>query len=146
MREGVSGIEPLAQKVHPTSTELSPSEWFLNDKVALQDYDDRIIKYGAQLEQHLATNKGQPVHVNDWFYWFSFDVMGDLTLAKSFNMLIDERWHYAILMMRNFMYLLGPFSPIPWLARLGFGIPGAAQGWKKWVAWCTHRMAERVLV
>ncbi|KAM0798207.1 cytochrome P450 [Usnea florida] len=112
---------------------------------SLQDYDARIIKYGSQLEQHLARTSGQPVHVNDWFYWFSFDVMGDLALAKSFDMLIDEKWHYAILMMRDFMWLLGPFSPIPWLARLGFGIPGVAHGWKSWIVWCKQRMSERIL-
>ena len=50
--------------------------------------------------------------------------MGDLTLTKSFDMFTDEKWHYAILMMRDFMWLLGPFSPVPWLAHLGFGIRG----------------------
>ena len=72
--------------------------------------------------------------------------MGDLTLAKLFNMLSDENWHYAILMMRDFMWLLGPFSPIPWLARLGFGIPGVARGWKRWLLWCEERMTERIEV
>ncbi len=72
--------------------------------------------------------------------------MGDLTLAKPFNMLVDERWHYAITMMRDFMWLLGPFSPAPWLARLGFGIPGLASRWKNWVAWCKQRMSERIKV
>ena len=89
---------------------------------------------------------GQPVHVNDWFYWFSFDVMGDLAFAKSFDMLVDERWHHAILMMRDFMWLLGPFSPVPWLALVGFGIPGIARDWKKWIGWCQELMVERIEV
>ena len=72
--------------------------------------------------------------------------MGDLTLAKSFGMLVDERFHYAVLMMRDFMWLLGPFSPTPWLCRLGFGIPGVARGWNKWLDWCEHRMSERIVV
>lgn len=112
---------------------------------ALKGYDDRIVKYSRQLEAHLAKTVGQPVHANDWFFWFSFDVMGDLTLAKPFDMLVDERFHYAILMMRDFMWLLGPFSPTPWLCRLGFVIPGVARGWNKWLKWCKQRMSERIM-
>ena len=110
------------------------------------DYDDRIIKYGTQLEAILAASAERPVHANEVFHWFSFDVMGDLTLAKSFNMLVDKKSHHAIQLMADFMWLLGPFSPVPWLARLGFGLPGMASGWKNFVAWCSERMSDRILV
>lgn len=72
--------------------------------------------------------------------------MGDLTLARPFGMLVDERFHNAILMMRDFIWLLGPFSPTPWLCRLGFGIPGVARGWNNWLDWCKQQMSERILV
>lgn len=113
---------------------------------ALQAYDDRIIKYGRQLEVHLAKRAGQALQANDWFFWFSFDVMGDLALGRSFNMLVDEKFHHAIAMMRDFMWLLGPFSPTPWLCRLGFAAPGVARGWTKWLIWCEQRMSERIAV
>lgn len=72
--------------------------------------------------------------------------MGDLALGASFEMLVHERWHYAIAMMRKFMWLYGPFSAVPWLARIGFSIPGAAQGWKDFIVWCRQRMTERIMV
>ena len=113
---------------------------------ALQDYDSRILRYGAQLEEYIQASEGQPIHVNELFHWFTFDVMGDLALAKSFNMLLDKKLHHAILMMRDFMWLLGPFSPVPWLARIALPIPGVAQGWKNFIYWCQERMSERIAV
>ena len=89
---------------------------------------------------------GKPQTVNEVFHWFSLDVIGDLALAKSFNMLLDKNWHHAILMMREFMWLLGPFSPVPWLARIGFSVPGMARGWHSFIDWCADRLAERILV
>ena len=115
-------------------------------KAALQCYDERIVKYVDQLDEIIAENTNQPVLVNEWFRWFAFDVMGDLTLGKSFGMLNEQKWHNALLMMRDFMWLLGPFTPTPWLVRLGFGIPGLSKGWKKWALWCKERMSERILV
>ena len=110
------------------------------------DYDDRIIKYGTQLEEILAASAGEPIHVNEAFHWFSFDVMGDMSIARSFNMLVDKKSHHAIQLMADFMWLLGPFSPVPWLARIGFGLPGMARGWFSFVNWCTERMSDRILV
>lgn len=72
--------------------------------------------------------------------------MGDLALGKSFNMLVDERWHYAVTWMHGFLSLLGPATPVPWLARLGFGLPGATREWHRFVKWCQVRMGERIEV
>jgi tryprostatin B 6-hydroxylase len=114
--------------------------------VALRNYEPRIIKYGEQLDQYLASTSGEVVHSNDWFHFYAFDVMGDLAFGKSFNMLLDEGWHYSIAMLREFMSMQGPVSPVPWLVRLGFGLPGLANGWKRWVEFCRHLMTERILV
>ncbi len=120
-------------------------QW-LNSIPALLDYDDRIIKYGADLLHNIAATSGHPVHANEEFHWFSLDVIGDLALAKSFNMLVDKKWHHAILLMNDFMWLLGPFSPVPWLARIGICLPGMARGWNNFVKWCKDRMEDRILV
>ena len=89
---------------------------------------------------------GQPVRANDWFYFFSFDVMGDFAFGKPLNMLTTEKWQYTILLMREFLSYLGPLSPVPWVCRLGFGFPGMAPGWKRFCEYCKARMDERIEV
>ncbi|KAG7009753.1 hypothetical protein G7Y79_00001g000250 [Physcia stellaris] len=95
--------------------------------MALAQYDERIRSYATYLEEHIAKSakQGHSVDVTAWFYWFSFDVMGDFAFAKSFDMLRDEKWHHVVLLLRRAMSLLGPLSPVPWLAQIGFSlIPG----------------------
>ncbi len=116
--------------------------------LALQNYQDRITTYGEQLERHIAASTGEPVDVSTWFYFFSFDVMGDFAFAKSFNMLRDEKWHYAVIMLRKALTLLGPLSPVPWLAQLAFSFPKIpiVRDWKRMVSWSAERMGERIEV
>ena len=105
-----------------------------------------MIKYGDQLERHLAATGERPVRINDWFYFFTFDMMGEFAFGKSFNMLTTEKWQYTTLLMRKFLSLLGPLTPVPWFCRLGFGFPGAAPEWKQFVKYCNECMDERVQV
>ncbi|KAK3170215.1 hypothetical protein OEA41_009601 [Lepraria neglecta] len=59
-------------------------------------------------------------------------------------MLSTGKKHFAIYLMNNGMTLLGLFTPTPWLARLGFSIPGVATGWKKMFVWSDEQMQERL--
>lgn len=113
---------------------------------ALADYEDRVNTYGQQLENHIAATAGQPVDVSKWFYFLTFDVMGDFAFARSFKMLEDERWHYAVLMLRRALTLLGPLSPVPWLIQLAFSIPliPIVRDWNTMIQWCSDRMTERI--
>ena len=104
------------------------------------------MKYAEQLDQHFETTVGQPIHCNVWFRFYVFDVIGDLALGKSFNMLTEKNWHHSIAMMTRFMELVGRSSPVPWATRLGNAIPGISQGWNDWLAYCKRRMQERILV
>ena len=115
---------------------------------ALEGYEQRIQKYGVLLEKHIASNVGRPVEVSKWFYFLSFDVMGDFAFARSFNMLEAKEWHYAVLMLRRALNLLGPFSSVPWLIQLAFSFPiiPVVKDWNKMIAWCAERMRERIHV
>ena len=118
---------------------------------ALLQYQDRIRSHAAILERHIAkcAAMGEGVDVTSWFYWFSFDVMGDFAFAKSFDMLQDEKWHHAVIMLRRAMSLLGPLSPVPWLAQIGFSvIPDywVVKDWFSMMRWCKKRMTERIEV
>lgn len=73
--------------------------------------------------------------------------MGDFAFARSFDMLRDQKWHHAVLMLRRAMSLLGPLSPVPWLAQIGFSvIPNnwVVKDWYSMMGWCKQRMADRI--
>ena len=75
--------------------------------------------------------------------------MGDFAFARSFDMLRDEKWHHVVIMLRRAMSLLGPLSPVPWLAQIGFSlIPGywVVKDWYSMMDWCKNRMTDRIAV
>lgn len=74
--------------------------------------------------------------------------MGQFAFSKSFNNLRDRKLHNAIRMIRSGMGLIGPFTPVPWLIRIGFENPMAAmaQDLHKLLKWCSQQMDERIEV
>ena len=119
--------------------------------VALEYYHERTVDYVGRLERHIEalSVKGATVDASDWFYWLSFDIMGEFAFGKSFHMLEDEKWHVAISMLRSAMRLLGPFSSVPWLAQIGFSFfPNTAfiGEWHAMMNFCKDRMRERLEV
>ena len=78
-------------------------------------YEDRVVEYAVKLENRIAdlVANNQPVNVSSLFYWFTFDVMGEFVFARSFGMLQNEEWHFAVIMLRKAMRLLGPLSLVP---------------------------------
>ena len=118
--------------------------------VAMESYEKQIKLYATQLQQAIAVNseKGQEININQYFYWFSFDVMGQFAFSKSFGMLKHQQWHYSIEMLRAGLALVGPFTPVPWLVRISFDIPilRIVRDFQSMLAWCTKRMDERMEV
>ena len=116
--------------------------------IALEGYDLRVQKHGRLLERHIADSAGKPVDVSTWFYFLSFDVMGDFAFAKSFNMLENKEWHYSVLMPRRALNLLGPLSSVPWLVQLAFSFPiiPIVRDWNRMIDWCANRMQDRIQV
>lgn len=96
-----------------------------------------------------AASSSKPVDVTSLCYWFAFDVMGEFAFAKSFGMLDNERYHNVILLLRRAMRLLGPFSPVLWLARLGFALfprIWRIADWNDMMAYCRNMMSQRIQV
>lgn len=117
----------------------------------MEEYQDRIAQYAQRLASIIATaaSNGEAVNATECFYWFSFDVMGEFAFARSFRMLEDEEWHHAVILLRRAMRLLGPLSPVPWLAQIGFNlIPNywVVKDWYDMMRWCKKRMMERLEV
>jgi len=118
---------------------------------ALENYESQMVEHAAKLDALIsaAATNGDVVNFSQLAYWFSFDVMGLFALSQSFDMLHSERWHYAVSNLRNAMQLLGPLSPVPWLAQIGFYF---LRGWWKvrdWhimTGWCKSQMDNRIRI
>jgi hypothetical protein len=65
---------------------------------ALTAYDERVVEYVATLvcRCESMSQSNDPVNVSDWFYWFTFDIMGEFAFSRSFQMLENEKWHLAV--------------------------------------------------
>lgn len=74
--------------------------------------------------------------------------MGQFAFSKSFNNLREKRLHEAIRMIRSGMSLIGPFTPVPWLVRIGVENPVTtiARDLHKLLRWCSEQMDERINV
>ena len=74
--------------------------------------------------------------------------MGQFAFSKSFNNLREKRLHEAIRMIHSGMSLIGPFTPVPWLVRIGFENPVTtiARDLHKLLKWCSEQTDERINV
>ncbi|SLM38928.1 Cytochrome P450, E-class, group I [Lasallia pustulata] len=91
---------------------------FVHKRLESIGYQDR------QLAQ-LATIGRQPVNVTKWFNLYSFDIMGDLAFATSFNMLESTEEHFAVKVLDKGLEPVGWMLPT-WMFRLLVAIPGLA--------------------
>lgn len=86
-----------------------------NLHIALRDYEPRVAKYTNQLIAQIEATSGSPINMTTWFNFYSFDVMGDLSFGKSFNMLLDGVKHYFMISLHADMTVIGYLSHLPWL-------------------------------
>ncbi|KAL8793202.1 MAG: hypothetical protein Q9195_004232 [Heterodermia aff. obscurata] len=80
---------------------------------ALGSYEKQVKIYATQLEDVIGQHAGQAIEINPFFYWFSFDVMGQFAFSKSFGMLKSQTWHESVQLLRAGLALVWPFSPVP---------------------------------
>lgn len=91
---------------------------------ALRDYEPRVAHYTDQLIAAIERSLGKPMNVTDWFNYYSFDIMGDLSFGKSFNMLVDGKAAYILKQLHSDMKSIGLFSRLTWLFPFFKRIPG----------------------
>ena len=72
--------------------------------------------------------------------------MGNLAFRESFDMMKEGKSHFAVDLIRGGMALLGPFSSVPWLVKIGLNLPGIAQSWKKMLQWSEEQLQQRLKV
>ena len=89
--------------------------------------------------------QGQPINVTKWFNLYSFDVMGDLAFGKSYKMLESGEKHWSLQLLGEGMDPIGFQLPI-WFFRILITIPGAANGFLKFIKYCSEQLEERMKV
>lgn len=90
---------------------------------------------------------GTVVNATEFFLWFTFDIMGDFTFSKSFDMLKRQQWHLVVMKTYNARRLLGPLTATPWLLHIGVKLLPCVFWVKDWydsVDWCEEQMLERL--
>ena len=113
-----------------------------NDTI-LQGYEDRIAHYQDQLITRISDLDEKPINVSELFKIYSFDVMGDLAFGASFDMLQNNKQHWAVELLHKGMKPLGLMLPT-WCFRLLLAIPGASGDWFKFKEFCCQRLSERM--
>ena len=110
---------------------------------ALRNYESRVRKYADELVQQISLFSGKELNATKWFNYFSFDVMGDLSFGKSFNMLTKGEEHYAIKLLHDNTRPIGILSPVPWFLHTCTKIPFAAEGVKRFLTYSEQCVEER---
>ncbi|KAI9669660.1 MAG: hypothetical protein M1831_007356 [Alyxoria varia] len=115
----------------------------------LKVHEQTIVAHAHKMDSLIsqAADAHSVVDFSSYAYWLSFDVMGVFALSESFDMLHNEQWHHVIKMMRGAMGLMGPVSPVPWVAQIGFKYlrnRWLVKDWFGMIGWCRDRMNERV--
>lgn len=83
--------------------------------------------------------------VSTWFNLYSFDVMGELGLGQSFDMIKEGKPHWAIKLLNAGMDPIG-FNLPPWLFRTLVAIPGAAADYFRFIGFCSQQLDARMKV
>ncbi|KAJ5805507.1 Cytochrome P450 [Penicillium pulvis] len=111
---------------------------------ALRDYAPRVSHYTELLIQNIHSELGRPMDVSRWFNYYSFDVMGDLSFGKSFDMLVDGKDAYILKQMHADMKNVGLFSHLTWLFPFFKRIPVLNTNYLKFWSWVDKHVEERI--
>lgn len=113
---------------------------------ALRDYAPRVSHYTELLIQAIQSELGNPMDIARWFNYYSFDVMGDLSFGKSFDMLVDGKDAYILKQLHADMKNIGLFSHLTWLFPFFKRIPVLNTDYLKFWNWVDERVEERIQV
>ncbi|KAE8405503.1 cytochrome P450 [Aspergillus pseudonomiae] len=92
----------------------------------------------------IRKNVGKPMDMAKWFNYYSFDVMGDLSFGKSFDMLVGGQDTYFSTQLHADMKSIGLFSHLTWLFPFFKRIPVLNSDYLKFWNWVGGRVEERI--
>ncbi|KAG5986831.1 hypothetical protein E4U54_005248 [Claviceps lovelessii] len=113
---------------------------------ALRDYEPRVKRYAQQLLQHVEASRGKPIDMSMWFLFYSFDVMGELALSKSFDMMRHGVLHDYVKSLHANVAVFGALRHVAWALPLYQTMPGLNRLYVKlheWIVEQVHLRKER---
>lgn len=102
-----------------------------------------MLEHCNKLVTQILSRGNSPIDMARFCSFFGFDVMGDLSFGKSFNMLTDGNSHYILDHMESTRPAVGALICIPWLFILIQSLPIIRSQRANWIAWCGSQVAER---
>ncbi|KAJ5919142.1 cytochrome P450 oxidoreductase [Penicillium verhagenii] len=111
---------------------------------ALRDYEPRVAHYAAQLIQAIEKAATKPMNMTQWFNYYSMDVMGDLSLGRSFDLVADGEDKYFLTQLHADMKMIGLFSHLMWLFPFFKRIPGINADYLKFWKWLGDHVDHRM--
>lgn len=79
---------------------------------ALRNYESRVSHFADKLLAYIDSAAGEAMDASLWFNFYSFDVMGNLSLGESFGMLDRGKEHFVMTTLHDFMFMLGVFGHV----------------------------------
>ncbi|KAK4627014.1 Cytochrome P450 monooxygenase [Fulvia fulva] len=110
---------------------------------ALREYEATVQEFNDKLVEKVAEAKGSPMNMTTWFNLYSFDVMGRLAFGKDYGMIESGKRHWALDLLTEGMGISAYKIPT-WVFRILLSIPGAAQGYHKFLKFCSDELRWRV--
>jgi tryprostatin B 6-hydroxylase len=107
---------------------------------SVRTYDELLL---SRIESVSAANLS--MNVSKYFNYYSFDVMGHLAFGESFEMLKNDKEHWAIELMNTGLEALAFLFPT-WLFRVLIAIPGLLRDHARITEFCNNQLAKRMTV
>ena len=111
---------------------------------SLDMYEPRVLYHASQLASQFAASAGKPVNATEWFSYFAFDVMSELSFGKPLGMLKSGKSHYVRDLLIKGIMVLGPLTPVPWLFHLFGSLPRMPADWLAYRAGVLAQLKERM--
>ncbi|OAA38783.1 cytochrome P450 monooxygenase [Beauveria brongniartii RCEF 3172] len=136
------GIERSAQQV-PEPNRLVMN--VANAKgTALHTYEPIVEELTEDLMSVIDELSESPIDISEWVDKYTFEVMGQLTFGKPFNMLKERKEAYFLQVIRQDMNAIGYLINLPWLSYLLMRIPGLNQNHLNFWKWIENEFAQRI--
>lgn len=110
---------------------------------ALRDYEHRVLKYTKLLTDRIEEAKGKPFNIALWVNFYTFDIMGDLSFGKSFDLLESGVEHHFFTESHKTQGFMGAFRRMIWFFPLVSSIPIVNKSYLAFQAYVRNQVETR---
>ncbi|KAF5638147.1 cytochrome P450 monooxygenase cytochrome P450 [Fusarium sp. NRRL 25303] len=110
---------------------------------ALRDYEHRVLKYTKLLTDRIDEAKGKPFNIALWVNFYTFDIMGDLSFGKSFDLLESGVEHHFFTESHKTQGFMGAFRRMIWFFPLVSSIPIVNKSYLAFQAYVRNQVETR---